>query len=106
MGTGVDIAATAPQCQPRRPPARGTATGTMVTGTVASASLSPTLWRMPKSEKQTRTTPTDETDESRFSPTHPLLVPDDEDDLAEGESVLTFITHPGSPESQPPSSGP
>jgi len=57
---------------------------------------------MPKSEKQPRTTRTDASDSSRFSPTSPLLHPAKDDDLAEGESVLTFITHPGS--SQPPSS--
>jgi hypothetical protein len=49
---------------------------------------------MPKSEQQAGTIPPDESDSSRFSPSHPLLVPDDKDDLAEGESVLIFIAPP------------
>lgn len=60
---------------------------------------------MPTPEKPNGTTPTDETSSSRFNPVSPLLHPAKDDDLAEGESVLTFITHPSGPESQPPSSG-
>jgi hypothetical protein len=54
---------------------------------------------MPKSAEPEPRTPTDAGDSSRFNPTHPRLVPDDEDDLAEGETVLTFLAPP------PPDSG-
>ena len=73
-----------------------TTTGTGVT--VATLPL------MPKSAKPEPTTRTASNGSSRYNPDNPRLRLDkeaDEDDQ-EGDTTLTFITHPGS--SQPPSS--
>jgi hypothetical protein len=49
---------------------------------------------MPKPDQRRGTAPTDEGNSSRFSPSHPRLVPDTRDELAEGDSVLTFLAPP------------
>jgi hypothetical protein len=50
---------------------------------------------MPNADKTQPTTPTDESDSDRFNPVSPLLHPaEDEDELREGETILTFIAPP------------
>jgi hypothetical protein len=49
---------------------------------------------MPKADNPQPTSPTDASDESRFHPTHPGLVPDEDSGLQEGDSILTFVAPP------------